>query len=190
VRPFGVSTLIIGFDPDDTKPRLYQTEPSGIYSLWKACAIGRSSKTVREFLEKNYTEELSREDAIKLTVKSLLEIVQTGAKNIEIAVMESYGVMTVRRRLPLLSPVTPAISTPSTIPPLMSTFADRRDRPWNNQKSRKSSPPSSPRRKPTQSESANVSLKPKRVRPQWPWVPCRAGPAERRPLSPNREERQ
>ena len=61
----------------------------------QACAIGRSSKTVREFLEKNYPEELSRDDAIKLTVKSLLEVVQTGAKNIEISVMERYGVITV-----------------------------------------------------------------------------------------------
>jgi len=30
---------------------------------------------------------MSREDTIKLTVKSLLEVVQTGARNIEIAVM-------------------------------------------------------------------------------------------------------
>jgi 20S proteasome subunit alpha 4 len=35
VRPFGISTLIVGFDPNDTNPRLYQTEPSGIYSAWK-----------------------------------------------------------------------------------------------------------------------------------------------------------
>ncbi|WWC70589.1 uncharacterized protein I206_104540 [Kwoniella pini CBS 10737] len=93
VRPFGISTLVVGFDPNDTIPRLYQTEPSGIYSAWKACAIGRASKTVREFLEKNYTEELPRDEAIKLTVKSLLEVVQTGAKNIEISVMERYGVI-------------------------------------------------------------------------------------------------
>jgi hypothetical protein len=46
-------------------------------------------------LEKNYTEELNRDDTIKLTVKSLLEVVQTGAKNIEISVMESYGVVRV-----------------------------------------------------------------------------------------------
>lgn len=58
-------------------------------------SIGRSSKTVREFLEKNYPEELSRSEAIKLTIKSLLEVVQTGAKNIEISVMEKYGVVTV-----------------------------------------------------------------------------------------------
>lgn len=94
VRPFGISSLIVGFDPHDTRPRLYQTEPSGIYSAWKATAIGRSSKTVREFLEKNHKDDLSREDSIKLTVKSLLEVVQTGAKNIEISVMESYGKIT------------------------------------------------------------------------------------------------
>ncbi|KIP09248.1 hypothetical protein PHLGIDRAFT_126410 [Phlebiopsis gigantea 11061_1 CR5-6] len=94
VRPFGIATLIVGFDPHDTKPKLYQTEPGGIYSEWKANAIGRSSKTVREFLEKNHKDDLSRDDAIKLTVKSLLEVVQTGAKNIEISVMESYGKIT------------------------------------------------------------------------------------------------
>lgn len=53
----------------------------------KANAIGRSSKTVREFLERNHKADMSREDTIKLTVKSLLEVVQTGAKNIEIAVL-------------------------------------------------------------------------------------------------------
>ena len=62
----------------------------------QANAIGRSSKTVREFLEKNHKDGMAREEAIKLTVKSLLEVVQTGAKNIEISVMESYGKITVR----------------------------------------------------------------------------------------------
>lgn len=61
----------------------------------EANAIGRSSKTVREFLEKNHKDDLTRDESIKLTVKSLLEVVQTGAKNIEISVMESYGKVTV-----------------------------------------------------------------------------------------------
>lgn len=87
VRPFGISTLIVGFDKGSNTPRLYQTEPSGIYSAWKANAIGRSAKTVREFLERNHKEEMDREATISLTVKSLLEVVQTGAKNIEIAIM-------------------------------------------------------------------------------------------------------
>ncbi|KAL9623372.1 MAG: hypothetical protein Q9160_002265 [Pyrenula sp. 1 TL-2023] len=87
VRPFGISTLIIGFDKGGSVPQLYQTEPSGIYSAWKANAIGRSSKTVREFLERNHKDDMDREATIQLTVKSLLEVVQTGAKNIEIALM-------------------------------------------------------------------------------------------------------
>ncbi|KTW29764.1 hypothetical protein T552_00971 [Pneumocystis carinii B80] len=89
VRPFGVSTLVVGFDPNDVVPRLYQTEPAGIYTSWKANSIGKSSKIVREFLEKNYKENMDRNETIKLAVKSLLEVIQTGAKNIEIAVMSS-----------------------------------------------------------------------------------------------------
>ncbi|RKP12138.1 N-terminal nucleophile aminohydrolase [Piptocephalis cylindrospora] len=91
-RPFGISTLIIGFDTDGS-PRLYQTDPSGIYSEWKANAIGRSAKTVREFLEKNYDAEVEEAGAIKLAIKSLLEVVQTGAKNIEVVVMTKDGGM-------------------------------------------------------------------------------------------------
>jgi 20S proteasome subunit alpha 4 len=34
VRPFGISTLIIGFDIDKV-PKLYQTDPSGLYAAWK-----------------------------------------------------------------------------------------------------------------------------------------------------------
>ena len=56
-------------------------------SCRKANAIGRSSKTVREFLERNHKPDLDRPATIELTIKSLLEVVQTGAKNIEIAIM-------------------------------------------------------------------------------------------------------
>ncbi|KAI5634515.1 proteasome subunit domain-containing protein [Phthorimaea operculella] len=87
-RPFGISCLIGGFDYDG-QPHLFQTEPSGIYYEWKANATGRSAKTVREFLEKNYTaEEVANEKgAVKLAIRALLEVVQSGQKNLEIAVM-------------------------------------------------------------------------------------------------------
>lgn len=87
-RPFGMSCLIGGFDYDGL-PHLYQTEPSGIYYEWKANATGRSAKTVREFLEKYYTDEEVATEAktVKLAIKALLEVVQSGQKNLEIAVM-------------------------------------------------------------------------------------------------------
>jgi len=89
-RPFGISCLITGFDYDKT-PRLYQTDPSGTYHEWKANAIGRNAKTVREFLEKNYSAEntATEEETIKLAIKALLEVVQSGGKNLEVAVMRT-----------------------------------------------------------------------------------------------------
>jgi 20S proteasome subunit alpha 4 len=85
VRPFGLSTLIAGFSPDGA-PQLYHTDPSGTYSQWKANAVGRNSKSVREWLEKHF-EEFSGDEAIKFTIKALLEVVEPGSKNIEVGVM-------------------------------------------------------------------------------------------------------
>ncbi|EME30629.1 20S proteasome subunit alpha 4 [Galdieria sulphuraria] len=93
VRPFGISTLIIGFDTDGT-PRLFQTDPSGTFSEWKANAIGRNSKTIVEFLEKNYfkimdesPEEEDEKTSVKLAIRALLEVVEGSHNNIEVAVM-------------------------------------------------------------------------------------------------------
>ncbi len=87
-RPFGLSCLIGGFDLDGT-PHLFQTDPSGIYYEWKANATGKSAKTVREFLEKYYSPEAVETEigAVKLAIKALLEVVQSGQKNLEVAVM-------------------------------------------------------------------------------------------------------
>jgi 20S proteasome subunit alpha 4 len=90
MRPFGLSFLFVGFDPDGTS-RLYMTDPAGVYSEWRANAIGRSDKTVREYLEKAYPAERelrTDDEAIKLALRALLEVIQTGAKNVELAIMK------------------------------------------------------------------------------------------------------
>ena len=68
------------------EPKLYVTEPSGAYSLWKANAIGRNSKTLREYLEKNHKDGMGNNETIKLAVETLMEVVES-SKNIEICVM-------------------------------------------------------------------------------------------------------
>eukprot|EP00953_Heterococcus_sp_UTEX-ZZ885_P042494 21585-Heterococcus_DN1.PRE.2 len=87
MRPFGVSCMLAGFGTDGA-PQLYQTDPAGTYSEWKANAIGgKSSKNMREFLEKNCEDGMSESQAIKLCVKALLEVVDSGAKNMEICLI-------------------------------------------------------------------------------------------------------
>lgn len=89
VRPFGVSSMIAGFASDNS-PQLYLTDPAGTYSSWKANAIGgRNEKAVQEFLEKQWNNALTQEQSVRMTIKALLEVVDSGAKNMEICLMTS-----------------------------------------------------------------------------------------------------
>jgi len=92
VRPFGIATLLAGFS-DAGDPVLYQTDPAGTHSSWKAQVIGgRNAKSLREFLEKNYEKSMSEARSAKLAIQALLEVVDSGAKNMEICVVRSGGV--------------------------------------------------------------------------------------------------
>lgn len=87
VRPFGVSSMLAGVSSEG-RLQLYLTDPAGTYSSWKAnCIGGRNEKAVCEFLEKNWTAEMTEAEALRLTVKALLQVVDSGAKNMEIAVI-------------------------------------------------------------------------------------------------------
>lgn len=86
VRPFGISTLVAGFDSSN-RPRLFQTEPSGVFSEWKANCAGRSTKQIKDFLEKNYKEGLDVKETLQLACKSLMDVVESGAKNIDLVVI-------------------------------------------------------------------------------------------------------
>jgi len=87
-RPFGISILLAGHDRDGS-PHLYQTDPSGTYNEWTGNAIGRNNKNVIEYLEKHLTDpnSLSEDAALHLIISALLEVVESGGKNIEVGVV-------------------------------------------------------------------------------------------------------
>ncbi len=71
---------------------MYQTDPAGTHSEWKAQVIGgRNAKSLREFLEKNWEEGMEEEKAVRIGVQALLEVVDSGAKNMEICVVRTGG---------------------------------------------------------------------------------------------------
>ena len=95
VRPFGIATLVtgIGADPESPeKPFLYQTDPAGTHSRWKAQVIGgRNAKSLREFLEKQYQSDMTEQQCVRLAVQALLEVVDSGAKTMELCVVRTGG---------------------------------------------------------------------------------------------------
>ena len=54
---------------------------------------------MREFLEKHYEETKtdSEHDTIKLAVKALMEVVQSGSKNMEVAIMRRKKELQVKK---------------------------------------------------------------------------------------------
>lgn len=71
VRPFGCALFFIGIDEVGT--HIYTTSPSGIYRSFRAYALGSGEATAREFLTENYKPELSFDDIMDLTLKTLKE---------------------------------------------------------------------------------------------------------------------
>lgn len=86
MRPFGVSLLIAGVD---NEPKLYEAEPSGALTGYKADAIGSGKKEVDEFFEKEYKDGLSVDDGINLAMKALKKTTDSKlkAENVDVAVI-------------------------------------------------------------------------------------------------------
>jgi len=89
-RPFGVSILYMGWDRQ-LGYQLYQSDPSGNYSGWKATCIGNNSSSAVSQLKQEYKEgETTLLDALDLSVKVLsktLDMTKLTADKIEIAVL-------------------------------------------------------------------------------------------------------
>ena len=72
LRPFGVSILVAGID--NHVPRLYETDPTGIFFQYKATAIGEGEVEVEEILHKEYDEKMTIEEGFQLSLKALKKV--------------------------------------------------------------------------------------------------------------------
>ncbi|MCX9010093.1 MAG: archaeal proteasome endopeptidase complex subunit alpha [Candidatus Methanoperedens sp.] len=88
VRPFGTALLIAGVN--DSRARLFETDPSGALLEYKATAIGSGRNEAMETFEKKYTGDIRLEDAIALGLEALHSISEGifDASTIEIGVIE------------------------------------------------------------------------------------------------------
>ncbi len=92
VRPYGTALLIAGVD--DTRPRLFETDPSGALLEYKATAIGAGRNTFMEVFEAEYRGDLSVDEAISLGMTALYK--STEGK-LDAATLE-VGVITMQDR--------------------------------------------------------------------------------------------
>ena len=68
-RPFGVALLIAGVE--NGTPRLYETDPSGTPYEWKAVSIGANRGDLQEYLEEQYTDDLTLDEGVELALKAI-----------------------------------------------------------------------------------------------------------------------
>ncbi|RLE46765.1 proteasome subunit alpha, partial [Candidatus Woesearchaeota archaeon] len=69
LRPFGVSLIFAGVDEDG--PKLFETDPTGIFFQFRATVIGEGEEEIEDILEKEYSEKLTIEEGLKICVKAL-----------------------------------------------------------------------------------------------------------------------
>jgi len=74
VRPFGISLIIGGVDE---KPKLFETDPSGALLEYKATAIGAGRNVVVEYLEKEYRDDLSFEEAVMIAMVAMGKAIES-----------------------------------------------------------------------------------------------------------------
>ncbi|KAF2902229.1 hypothetical protein ILUMI_03946 [Ignelater luminosus] len=89
-RPFGVSILYMGWDKHYGY-QLYQSDPSGNYSGWKATCIGNNSAAAVSSLKQEYKEgEMTLKDAKCLAIKVLsktLDMTKLTSEKVEMAIL-------------------------------------------------------------------------------------------------------
>ncbi len=90
LRPFGTAFLFAGWDKNFGF-QLYQTDPSGNYSGWKATVIGQNNQAGKSILKTDYNETNDLEKNLKIAVKILLKTMDAttpSPERIELSVLK------------------------------------------------------------------------------------------------------
>ena len=74
LRPFGVSLLVGGVDEDD-EPKLFLTDPTGIFFRYRAAVIGEGEVEIEKVLQRKYRPTLSVDEGVELAVSALAEFI-------------------------------------------------------------------------------------------------------------------
>ncbi len=70
LRPFGVSLLVAGVD-NDGEPKLFMTDPTGIFFRYKAAVIGEGETDIEKVLQKKYKPTITIEEGISTAINAL-----------------------------------------------------------------------------------------------------------------------
>ncbi len=93
LRPFGVTIIFAGINEDGSK-ELFMIEPSGAYFQYRAAVIGEGETKIWSILEKEYKDDISLEEGIKLALKALKEALgkEFDVKRVDGAVITKEGI--------------------------------------------------------------------------------------------------
>lgn len=92
VRPFGTALLIGGIDSKG--PHLYETDPSGALTAYKAASIGAGRDAVIKFFEEEYKDGMNAEEAISLGLKAMSKSMEKpDLSAVEVCVITQDGKM-------------------------------------------------------------------------------------------------
>jgi len=98
LRPFGVSLLVAGID--STGPVLFETDPTGIFFQFKATVIGEGEGEVQAILDKEYKDDITIEDGLRLCVKALVKVLD---KNFDVARIDAACIRTEKKKFEKLT---------------------------------------------------------------------------------------
>eukprot|EP00933_Yihiella_yeosuensis_P043928 TRINITY_DN3896_c0_g2_i2.p1 TRINITY_DN3896_c0_g2~~TRINITY_DN3896_c0_g2_i2.p1 ORF type:complete len:261 (+),score=63.08 TRINITY_DN3896_c0_g2_i2:103-885(+) len=82
-RPFGVALLVAGVDPMDG-PVLFNTDPSGTFTKYSACAIGSAQEGATSMLQEQYNKDMTLKEAETLALTVLRQVMEEKLSDVNI----------------------------------------------------------------------------------------------------------